>query len=139
MIIEFLILLAFVIVETQLWSASLYLIVSLVIVANKGLVRSLGPIIVAGIILDVLAPRHLGVTPLVVMLVLLGIHILQAPSWRDDLRYLGLSLVLVVLEGLLAGRGVWSIVASLVIAVVVLWGGKVLANPGKEIIVRRQI
>ena len=140
MIIIIIGLLLAVILETSGVAICWYLIGSLLVYARAKFAVVVPVIAVSGLLLDVLTPRTLGITPLVMLSILLVVEKLWGEQQEKIGGYYVLSVALVIFEGIVVGRSLLSVVdglCALVLALVVN-AGVLSRSQSRQLVVRRE-
>ncbi len=139
MIASLIIGIVFVLVETTLLPVAGYLIACWWVLATRGMRDAIWVAAVAGIILDILTPRHLGTSSMIALLVIIIFELVLGRGRGKEGQLLGFGVVLVVVEGLSTGRSVWMIGFGIVIMIGLSMVRTVFAAGKRGIVVRREI
>lgn len=124
--------------ETQIFGIGLYFILVSFWAFSEREKMNIWPVVISGILLDILSPRLIGLSGILAM----GVFFLsEAVGMRGGSkeRYGLLGIIVVLIEGAIAGRSLGAILVGALIYLALIFGKNLAGAKSGGIVVRRKL
>ncbi|MEI6690812.1 MAG: hypothetical protein WCL07_03635 [bacterium] len=139
MIVSVVLVVIMILVETLMLPVAGFLITCWWIYLSRGFINAIWAAGIGGILLDILAPRNLGLSSFVVLGVLLVAELTLGKSRNKEEQLVAIGIILIIVEGLVLGRSMLMIMIGVGVLCTLLIGRRILQGSRGGIVVRREI